>query len=63
LRFEYRHMQAAEADECVELLASHGYRFVIEKRDIIAHLGGAEIEAGLTLPVAMGGQPMRRASA
>ncbi len=39
LRFEYRHMRPAEADTCLEHLASHGYRFVIESRDIIAHLG------------------------
>jgi (heptosyl)LPS beta-1,4-glucosyltransferase len=63
LRFEYRHMRAADADECVELLESHGYRFVIEKRDIIAHLGGAESEAGLTIPVASTGRMSRRASA
>jgi FkbM family methyltransferase len=37
LRFEYRHMRASDADACLELLASHGYRFLLEPRDIIAH--------------------------
>jgi FkbM family methyltransferase len=36
LRFEYRHMTAADADACLMLLGEHGYRFVIEARDIIA---------------------------
>jgi FkbM family methyltransferase len=38
LRFEYRHMSAADADACLDYLADHGYRFVVEARDIIAHL-------------------------
>jgi FkbM family methyltransferase len=38
LRFEYRHMSTSDADECLKLLADHGYQFVIESRDIIAHL-------------------------
>jgi hypothetical protein len=42
IRFEYRHMTARHADECLLLLASHSYRFVIETRDIIAHLASAE---------------------
>ena len=37
LRFEYRHMPPRDADACLALLASHGYRFIIEARDIIAH--------------------------
>jgi FkbM family methyltransferase len=37
LRFEYRHMRASDADACLELLAGHGYRFLLEPRDIIAH--------------------------
>lgn len=37
LRFEYRHMRPSEADDCLSFLASHGYRFVVEARDIIAH--------------------------
>ena len=37
LRFEYRHMSQQDADECLQLLARHGYRFVIEASDIIAH--------------------------
>jgi FkbM family methyltransferase len=36
LRFEYRNMPHRDADECLEFLASHGYRFVVEPRDIIA---------------------------
>lgn len=45
VRFEYRHMRPRDADACLEFLAAHGYRFLIEPRDIIAHLavewGGA----------------------
>jgi FkbM family methyltransferase len=37
LRFEYRNMPARDADASLALLASHGFRFVIEARDIIAH--------------------------
>ncbi|HVT30618.1 MAG TPA: FkbM family methyltransferase, partial [Lacipirellulaceae bacterium] len=36
LRFEYRHMGDRNADECLSLLAGHGYRFVMDERDIIA---------------------------
>lgn len=38
LRFEYRHMTSGDADACLQLLAAHGYRFVVEPRDIIAVL-------------------------
>jgi FkbM family methyltransferase len=37
LRFEYRNMRTRDADACLKFLASHGYQFVIEPRDIIAH--------------------------
>lgn len=37
VRFEYRNMKARDADACLELLAAHGYRFLVESRDIIAH--------------------------
>ncbi len=37
VRFEYRNMPTRDADACLELLAAHGYRFLIEPRDIIAH--------------------------
>jgi FkbM family methyltransferase len=37
LRFEYRHMSPGIADECLSFLASHGFRFIMELRDIIAH--------------------------
>jgi FkbM family methyltransferase len=37
LRFEYRNMPGADADACLEFLASRGYRFLIEPRDIIAY--------------------------
>jgi hypothetical protein len=30
-------MRPREADECLSFLAAHGFRFVIESRDIIAH--------------------------
>jgi len=36
VRFEYRHMSRRDADACLALLAGHGYRFLIEERDIIA---------------------------
>ena len=49
LRFEYRHMPARDADACLALLASHGFRFVIEARDIIAHQA-AELAATLAPP-------------
>lgn len=38
IRFEHAHLTNAECDECLELLASHGYRFIAERRDIIALL-------------------------
>jgi FkbM family methyltransferase len=44
LRFEYRNMAGREADVCLEFLAARGYRFVIEPRDIIAHLPGSEAD-------------------
>lgn len=37
IRFEYRNMPARDADKCLELLAAHGYRFLVEPRDITAH--------------------------
>jgi FkbM family methyltransferase len=37
VRFEYRNLPARDADACLELLAAHGYRFLVEQRDIIAH--------------------------
>lgn len=37
VRFEYRNLSARDADACLNLLASHGYRFFVEPRDIIAH--------------------------
>jgi FkbM family methyltransferase len=42
IRFEYRHMTARDADECLSLLASHGYQFVIETGDTIAHLDSVQ---------------------
>jgi FkbM family methyltransferase len=41
LRFEYRHMRPSDADACLELLAAHGYRFLLEPRDIIAHVANS----------------------
>jgi hypothetical protein len=38
VRFEYRHLSNEDADACLAHLAERGYRFVIEPRDIIAHL-------------------------
>ncbi|HEX2477291.1 MAG TPA: FkbM family methyltransferase [Lacipirellulaceae bacterium] len=37
LRFEYRHMHSSDADACLDFLARHGYLFLLEARDIIAH--------------------------
>lgn len=37
LRFEYRHMPTRDADACLDFLAAHGFRFIMEARDIIAH--------------------------
>lgn len=42
LRFEYRHMSSADADACLALLYENGYRFIVESRDIIAHLANPE---------------------
>lgn len=36
IRFEHAHMSDEECDECIELLASHGFRFIGERRDITA---------------------------
>jgi FkbM family methyltransferase len=36
IRFEYRNMPGRDADACLEFLAAHGYRFLLEPRDIIA---------------------------
>jgi FkbM family methyltransferase len=49
LRFEYRHMSSRDADACLAYLASLGFRFVIEARDIIAHQS-AELTANLSPP-------------
>lgn len=45
LRFEYHHMPAADADACLLHLASHGYRFIVESRDIIAYLEAGGIQS------------------
>jgi FkbM family methyltransferase len=45
LRFEYSHMSSRVADECLTLLASHGYRFLVETRDIIAIQGAEQVSA------------------
>ncbi|HEX3599215.1 MAG TPA: FkbM family methyltransferase, partial [Lacipirellulaceae bacterium] len=49
LRFEFRNMPASDADECLALLASHGFRFIMEKRDIIAYQA-ADLTATLAPP-------------
>jgi hypothetical protein len=36
VRFEYRNLPPAEADACLAFLAGHGYRFLLERRDIVA---------------------------
>lgn len=41
VRFEYRNLRAADADACLAHLAAHGYQFLIEPRDIIAHHRGS----------------------
>lgn len=40
LRFEHEHLTDRDADECLEMLSSNGYRFVAERRDIIAYAEG-----------------------
>lgn len=39
IRFEYGNMRGGDANSCLQHLATHGYRFIVEPRDIIAHLG------------------------
>jgi len=36
IRFEHAHMTDDESNQCIELLASHAFRFITERRDIIA---------------------------
>ncbi len=36
IRFEHVHMTDDECDQCIQLLASHDFRFIAERRDIIA---------------------------
>lgn len=36
LRFEYSHLSRADLDECLAMLAGRGYRFLIERYDVIA---------------------------
>jgi FkbM family methyltransferase len=36
VRFEHVHMTSGECDQSLNLLASHGFRFIVERRDIIA---------------------------
>jgi FkbM family methyltransferase len=44
MRFEYRHMSDADADACLLHLAKHGYRFLVETRDIIACQTAADVD-------------------
>ena len=36
IRFEHAHMTNDECDQSIKLLAAHGFRFIAERRDIIA---------------------------
>ncbi len=36
VRFEHVHLSETDCDRCVELLAHHGFRFIGQRRDIIA---------------------------
>lgn len=36
IRFEYRHLSGRDVDDCLDHLANHGYRFLVEQLDIIA---------------------------
>ncbi len=38
IRFEYRNLSPRDGDACLAHLAAQGYRFILESRDIIAHL-------------------------
>lgn len=49
IRFEYRNLSPRDGDDCLAHLAAHGYRFIVETRDIIAHLAADSIPA-LTSP-------------
>ena len=43
IRFEHAHLSERDAGECLELLASHGYRFWSERRDTLAYCGRSGI--------------------
>jgi len=36
IRFEHAHMTDDECDQCIQLLAAHDFRFIAQRRDIIA---------------------------
>jgi FkbM family methyltransferase len=48
VRFEYRNLRASDANDCLEFLAHHGYRFLLEPRDIIAHYA-AECDGAISI--------------
>jgi FkbM family methyltransferase len=51
VRFEYRNMSERDADACLEFLAAHGYKFLLEARDILAHrIADADREFSLDAP-------------
>ena len=41
IAFEQLHLSERDRDNCIELLASHGYRFLVERMDVIACLENA----------------------
>ena len=48
LRFEYRHFSEKDLDQCVRMLASHGYQFLTEERDMIAVRGESASGRGIS---------------
>lgn len=49
IRFEYRNLSPRDGDACLTHLAAQGYRFILESRDIIAHLAAEPATASAPL--------------
>jgi len=45
VRFEIFHLSQRDSDECLRMLAGHGYRFIFEGRDVLAVLESSRKEA------------------
>lgn len=44
IRFEFAHFSKRDLDECLQMLASRGYRFLVENKDVIA-IGQSRVAA------------------